>query len=123
MSLHSSLPELRSQLARMLTREPIRAWTSSPLSKRRKILKLISIIQLRSRKKDSMMSNEDCEIENLKLENQKLGKRIEFFKMSLENAVKKYKEERERRQFAEKEVTNVKKEIKNSIDRMRKNGL
>ena len=70
-----------------------------------------------------MMSNEECEIENLKLENQTLGKRIEFFKMSLENAVKKYKEERERRQFAEKEVTGVKKEIKNSIDRMRKNGL
>jgi len=70
-----------------------------------------------------MMSNEECEIENLKLENQKLGKRIEFFKMSLEHAVKKYKEERERRQFAEKEVTGVKKEIKNSIDRMRKNGL
>ena len=55
------------------------------------------------------MSNEECEIENLKLENQKLGKRIEFFKMSLEHAVKKYKEERERRQFAEKEVTDVKK--------------
>ena len=123
MNLHYSLPELRSQLARMLTREPIRAWTSSPLSKRRKILKLISIIQLRSKEENSMMSNEECEIENLKLENQKLGKRIEFFKMSLENAVKKYKEERERRQFAEKEVTGVKKEIKNSIDRMRKNGL
>ena len=123
MNLHYSLPELRSQLARMLTREPIRAWTSSPLSKRKKILKLISIIQLRSKEENSMMSNEECEIENLKLENQKLGKRIEFFKMSLENAVKKYKEERERRQFAEKEVTGVKKEIKNSIDRMRKNGL
>jgi len=122
-NLHYSLPELRSQLARMLTREPIQAWMSSPLSKRRKILKLISIIQLRSKEENSMMSNEECEIENLKLENQKLGKRIEFFKMSLENAVKKYKEERERRQFAEKEVTNVKKEIKNSIDRMRKNGL
>ena len=123
MNLHYSLPELRSQLARMLTREPIQAWMSSPLSKRRKILKLISIIQLRSKEESSMMSNEECEIENLKLENHKLGKRIEFFKMSLENAVKKYKEERERRQFAEKEVTNVKKEIKNSIDRMRKNGL
>tara|TARA_B100002003_G_C14054171_1_gene507631 strand:- start:31 stop:354 length:324 start_codon:yes stop_codon:yes gene_type:complete len=107
----------------MLTREPIQAWMSSPLSKRRKILKLISIIQLRSKEESSMMSNEECEIENLKLENQKLGKRIEFFKMSLEHAVKKYKEERERRQFAEKEVTDVKKEIKNSIDRMRKNGL
>ena len=123
MNLHYSLPELRSQLARMLTREPIQAWMSSPLSKRKKILKLISIIQLRSKEENSMMSNEECEIENLKLENQKLGKRIEFFKMSLENAVKKYKEERERRQFAEKEVTGVKKEIKNSIDRMRKNGL
>ena len=123
MNLHYSLPELRSQLARMLTREPIQAWMSSPLSKRKKILKLISIIQLRSKEESSMMSNEECEIENLKLENQKLGKRIEFFKMSLEHAVKKYKEERERRQFAEKEVTDVKKEIKNSIDRMRKNGL
>ena len=123
MNLHYSLPELRSQLARMLTREPIQAWMSSPLSKRKKILKLISIIQLRSKEENSMMSNEECEIENLKLENQTLGKRIEFFKMSLENAVKKYKEERERRQFAEKEVTNVKKEIKNSIDRMRKSGL
>jgi len=70
-----------------------------------------------------MMSNEDCEIENLKLENQKLGKQIEFLKMSLEKAVKKGLQEIERRQFAEKEVTNVKKEIKNSIDRMRKNGL
>ena len=69
------------------------------------------------------MSNEECEIENLKLENQKLGKRIEFFKMSLENAVKKYKEERERRQFAEKEVTNIKKEMRDSMDRMRRNGL
>jgi len=88
-NLHYSLPELRSQLARMLTREPIQAWMSSPLSKRRKILKLISIIQLRSKEESSMMSNEECEIENLKLENQ----------------------------------TNVKKEIKNSIDRMRKNGL
>ena len=123
MSLHSSLPELRSQLARMLTREPIRAWTSSPLSKRRKVLKLISIIQLRSRKKDSMMSNEDCEIENLKLENQKLGKQIEFLKMSLEKAVKKGLQEIERRQFAEKEVTNIKKEMRDSMDRMRRNGL
>ena len=70
-----------------------------------------------------MMSNEDCEIENLKLENQKLGKQIEFLKMSLEKAVKKGLQEIERRQFAEQEVTDVKKEIKNSIDRMRKNGL
>ena len=62
------------------------------------------------------MSNEECEIENLKLENQKLGKRIEFFKMSLENAVKKYKEERERRQFAEKEVTNIKKQLGDGVD-------
>ena len=62
------------------------------------------------------MSNEECEIENLKLENQTLGKRIEFFKMSLENAVKKYKEERERRQFAEKEVTNIKKQLGDGVD-------
>ena len=123
MSLHSSLPELRSQLARMLTREPIRAWTSSPLSKRRKILKLISIIQLRSKEKDSMMSNKDCELENLKLENQKLGKRVEFLKEMVNAASLKLKEEKERRQFAEQEVTNIKKEMRGSMDRMRRNGL
>ena len=123
MSLHSSLPELRSQLARMLTREPIRAWTSSPLSKRRKILKLISIIQLRSKEKDSMMSNEDCELENLKLENHKLGKRVEFLKEMVNAASLKLKEEKERRQFAEQEVTNIKKEMRGSMDRMRRNGL
>ena len=123
MSLHSSLPELRSQLARMLTREPIRAWTSSPLSKRRKILKLISIIQLRSKEKDSMMSNEDCEIENLKLENHKLGKRVEFLKEMVNAASLKLTEEKERRQFAEQEVTNIKKEMRGSMDKIRESGL
>ena len=123
MSLHSSLPELRSQLARMLTREPIRAWMSSPLSKRRKVLKLISIIQLRSRKKDSMMSNEDCEIENLRLENHKLGKRVEFLKEMVNAASLKLKEEKERRQFAEQEVTNIKKKMRGSMDKIRESGL
>ena len=123
MSLHSSLPELRSQLARMLTREPIRAWTSSPLSKRRKILKLISIIQLRSRRKDSMMSDEDCELENLKLENHKLGKRVEFLKEMVNAASLKLTEEKERRQFAEQEVTNIKKEMRGSMDKIRESGL
>ena len=123
MSLHSSLPELRSQLARMLTREPIRAWTSSPLSKRRKILKLISIIQLRSKEKDSMMSNEDCELENLKLENHKLGKRVEFLKEMVNAASLKLTEEKERRQFAEQEVTNIKKEMRGSMDKIRESGL
>ena len=123
MSLHSSLPELRSQLARMLTREPIRAWTSSPLSKRRKILRLISIIQLRSKEKDSMMSNEDCELENLKLENHKLGKRVEFLKEMVNAASLKLTEEKERRQFAEQEVTNIKKEMRGSMDKIRESGL
>ena len=115
MSLHSSLPELRSQLARMLTREPIRAWTSSPLSKRRKILKLISIIQLRSKEKDSMMSNEDCELESLKLENHKLGKRVEFLKEMVNAASLKLTEEKKRRQFAEQEVTNIKKQLGDGV--------
>jgi len=107
----------------MLTREPIRAWTSSPLSKRRKILKLISIIQLRSKEKDSMMSNEDCEIENLKLENHKLGKRVEFLKEMVNAASLKLTEEKERRQFAEQEVTNIKKEMRGSMDKIRESGL
>ena len=115
MSLHSSLPELRSQLARMLTREPIRAWTSSPLSKRRKILKLISIIQLRSKEENSMMSNEDCELEDLKLENHKLGKRVEFLKEMVNAASLKLTEEKKRRQFAEQEVTNIKKEMRKEL--------
>ena len=70
-----------------------------------------------------MMSNEDCEIENLKLENQKLGKQIEFLKMSLEKAVKKGLQEIERRQFAEQEVTNIKKEMRGSMDKIRESGL
>jgi len=107
----------------MLTREPIRAWTSSPLSKRRKILKLISIIQLRSKEKDSMMSNEDCELENLKLENHKLGKRVEFLKEMVNAASLKLTEEKERRQFAEQEVTNIKKEMRGSMDKIRESGL
>tara|TARA_R100001086_G_scaffold234895_1_gene157407 strand:- start:974 stop:1297 length:324 start_codon:yes stop_codon:yes gene_type:complete len=107
----------------MLTREPIQAWISSPLSKRRKVLKLMSIIQLRNREENSMMSNEDCELENLKVENQKLGKQIEFLKRSLEKAVKQGLEEIERRQFAELEVTKIKKEMKISLNDIRKSGL
>ncbi len=70
-----------------------------------------------------MMSNKDCELENLKLENQKLGKRVEFLKEMVNAASLKLKEEKERRQFAEQEVTNIKKEMRGSMDRMRRNGL
>ncbi len=70
-----------------------------------------------------MMSNEDCELENLKVENQKLGKQIEFLKRSLEKAVKQGLEEIERRQFAELEVTKIKKEMKISLNDIRKSGL
>tara|TARA_R100000687_G_C6433291_1_gene156810 strand:- start:949 stop:1158 length:210 start_codon:yes stop_codon:yes gene_type:complete len=69
------------------------------------------------------MSNEDCELENLKVENQKLGKQIEFLKRSLEKAVKQGLEEIERRQFAELEVTKIKKEMKISLNDIRKSGL
>ena len=83
----------------------------------------MSIIQLRNREENSMMSNEDCELENLKVENQKLGKQIEFLKRSLEKAVKQGLEEIERRQFAELEVTKIKKEMKISLNDIRKSGL
>jgi len=62
-----------------------------------------------------MMSNEDCEIENLKLENQKLGKQIEFLKMMVNAASLKLTEEKKRRQFAEQEVTNIKKEMRKEL--------
>jgi len=70
-----------------------------------------------------MMSNEDCELENLKLENHKLGKRVEFLKEMVNAASLKLTEEKERRQFAEQEVTNIKKEMRGSMDKIRESGL
>ena len=43
--------------------------------------------------------------------------------MSLEKAVKKGLQEIERRQFAEKEVANIKKEMRDSMDKIRESGL
>ena len=68
MSLHYSLPELQSQLARMLTRERIQGWTSLPLCKRKETLRLISIIQL---KKKQMSGNDNIVEVNWKEEYEK----------------------------------------------------
>ena len=50
---------------------------------------------------------------------QTLQARVEFLKQNLRGAVKMYKEEKERRQFAEKELERV----KNPVNDARKAGL
>ena len=163
MSLHYSLPELQSQLARMLTRERIQGWTSLPLCKRKETLRLISIIQL---KKKQMSGNDNIVEVNWKEEYEKehklrqeaeaetilvkgigmnspemrdekkkgeamtteiktLEARVKFLQDNLRGAVKLYKDEKERRQFAEKELGDLKKSIHDSdpVNKARNAGL
>ena len=52
-----------------------------------------------------------------------LQARVEFLKSNLRGAVKMYKEEKERRQFAEKELIKVKESLKDPVNEARKAGL
>ena len=52
-----------------------------------------------------------------------LEARVEFLKQNLRGAVKMYKEEKERRQFAEKELTKIKESFKDPVNAARKAGL
>jgi len=54
---------------------------------------------------------------------QVLQARVEFLKKNLAGAVKMYKDEKERRQFAEKELTKAKALIKDPVNDARKAGL
>ena len=123
-------------LAITLTPEHIAGLTSLPLCERRKILRRISIIQ--SKIKQMSGNNNIVEVvedyENLlkegdrkmmnKLEDIKtLQARVEFLKSNLRGAVKMYKEEKERRQFAEKELIKVKESLKDPVNEARKAGL
>ena len=54
---------------------------------------------------------------------QTLQARVEFLKSNLRGAVKMYKDEKERRQFAEKELIKVKKSLKDPVNEARKAGL
>mgnify|MGYP003125342870 CR=1 FL=1 len=54
---------------------------------------------------------------------QVLQARVEFLKRNLAGAVKMYKEEKERRQFAEKELIKVKESLKDPVNEARKAGL
>ena len=54
---------------------------------------------------------------------QTLEARVEFLKRNLRGAVKMYKDEKERRQFAEKELVDLKNSIKDPVNEARKAGL
>ena len=52
-----------------------------------------------------------------------LEARVKFLQANLRGAVKMYKDEKERRQFAEKELVNLKKSMKDPVNEARKAGL
>ena len=54
---------------------------------------------------------------------QTLEARVEFLKKNLRGAVQMYKDEKERRQFAEKELVDLKKRMKDPVNEARKAGL
>ena len=54
---------------------------------------------------------------------QVLEARVEFLKKNLAGAVKLYKDEKERRQFAEKELERLKQTFKDPVNEARKAGL
>ena len=61
--------------------------------------------------------------ENMKQDIQILEARVEFLKKNLAGAVKMYKDEKERRQFAEQELKRLKKTLVDPVDEARKAGL
>jgi len=54
---------------------------------------------------------------------QTLQARVKFLQDNLRGAVKMYKDEKERRQFAEKELIKVKESLKDPVNEARKAGL
>ena len=54
---------------------------------------------------------------------QVLQARVKFLQDNLRGAVKMYKDEKERRQFAEQELVNLKKSMKDPVNEARKAGL
>ena len=54
---------------------------------------------------------------------QVLQARVKFLQDNLRGAVKMYKDEKERRQFAEKELVDLKKSMKDPVNEARKAGL
>ena len=54
---------------------------------------------------------------------QTLQARVEFLKQNLRGAVKMYKDEKERRQFAEKELSDLRKSLEDPVNEARKDGI
>ena len=61
--------------------------------------------------------------ENMKEDIQILEARVKFLQGNLRGAVKMYKDEKERRQFAEQELKRLKKTLVDPVDEARKAGL
>ena len=69
------------------------------------------------------MRDEKKKGEAMTTEIKTLEARVKFLQANLRGAVKMYKDEKERRQFAEKELVNLKKSMKDPVNEARKAGL
>ena len=72
---------------------------------------------------EDLLKEGDRKMTNKLEEIQILEARVEFLKSNLRGAVKMYKDEKERRQFAEKELTKAKENLKDPVNEARKAGL
>jgi hypothetical protein len=72
---------------------------------------------------ENLLKEGDRKMMNKLEDIQTLQARVEFLKSNLRGAVKMYKDEKERRQFAEKELIKVKKSLKDPVNGARKAGL
>ena len=69
------------------------------------------------------MRDEKKKGEAMTTEIKTLEARVKFLQANLRGAVKMYKDEKERRQFAEKELVDLKKTLKDPVNEARKAGL
>ena len=72
---------------------------------------------------EDLLKEGDRKMMNKLQDIQVLQARVEFLKKNLAGAVKMYKDEKERRQFAEKELGDLKKSMKDPVNEARKAGL
>ena len=72
---------------------------------------------------EDLLKEGDRKMMNKLQDIQILQARVKFLQDNLRGAVKMYKDEKERRQFAEKELVDLKKTLKDPVNEARKAGL
>ena len=72
---------------------------------------------------ENLLKEGDRKMMNKLEDIQTLQARVKFLQDNLRGAVKMYKEEKERRQFAEKELIKIKESLKDPVNDARKAGL